>query len=235
MHLTFKHPLAAVVLLGAVSAAQAAAVSPTFESFGTLAGATFNGSGIPNTAVAISSDGDRVVLGLTAHQRFVGPNLANNGAGVFSANAGVSAQPPSSPADPYALWNFAYYIGGTGTSSLIFELLYDFAPAAGTDASAHGVITIPGTFLNATLAQNSWNLGMNFLATNAPGLVAPGGAFDPTAAGQYTFQLTARTVAGDVLEKTAIQVNVNGVPEPGSLMLAGLALAGLATFGRRKA
>ena len=41
---------------------------------------------------------------------------------------------------------------------------------------------------------------------------------------------------GTVLATSAINVNVvaQGVPEPGSLALAGLALAGLAAAGRRR-
>ena len=67
-------------------------LTPEFTTFGPLPGATFGGSGIPNDAVAITTivDGTTTItLGLTAHQRFASPAVTNNGAGVFTAQAGV--------------------------------------------------------------------------------------------------------------------------------------------------
>ena len=90
--MSFKlHAVGAAALLMAATFAHAAAIAPTFTTFGTLVGATFGGSGIPNTAVAIAST-DGLTLGLTAHQRFTGPNLANDSAGTFTAFAPSRAQ-----------------------------------------------------------------------------------------------------------------------------------------------
>lgn len=221
----------AALLLGA--AAHAAPFVPAFDTFGTLAGATFGGSGIPNTAVAISQSQGDLTLGLTAHQRFVGPNLANDGAGTFTAYVGNS----NTPADPYATWNFGFYISGGDIGDSRFALFYDFDPGTGTDETAHGAVTFTGLQI-PNPAQDSWNLGMNFLAAAVPGIAPPAGTFDPMVPGEYTFALVSYvTDQGRDVEtaRASIRVNVlrNGVPEPGTLALsAALGLGVL--FARRR-
>ena len=239
----------AIAALALSSIATAAPITPSFTSFGPLAVANFGGDGIPNTAVAITTVGGSLaqpdlVLGLTAHQRCAGPNLANNGAGVFTANAGFSAFgatcASAGPSTTLANWNFGSFISGAGASDLVFRLFYDFDPAAGNDQSTHGSANFPGTALGVTVApQGSNNLGFAFLGVTNPsmGIFAPSGSFDPTVNGQYSFALVASTVNGQEVARSAIVVNVTGgrndVPTPGTLALTSLALLGLAYISRR--
>jgi MYXO-CTERM domain-containing protein len=228
--MNLKHLGATVAALAALTLTNGAVAGPitaSYTTFGTLAGATFGGSGIPNTAVAINTEVNNLTLGLTAHQRFGQPALVNNGAGVFTALAGISPDAPS-PADPYATWNFGFYIGGSAVPSLTFALLYDLDPAAGTLEADHRMaggapFSLPG------LAQNSWNLGMNFL--ESPEI------FDPTVNGEYSFALVAFDGTREVA-RSAIVVNVTGgsnpVPTPGTLALAAVGLLGLAGVSRRR-
>lgn len=241
MNPVFKATIAAVGLALTFSA-NAAPISPTFTTFGLLAGVTFGGSGIPNSPAAIFNLTDpltgqtTLTMGLIATPRFSGV-VTNDGAGTYSSVTGVSPNPPSSLADPYAVWNFSSYIGGTAASSLFFRLFYDFDPTVGNDESTHGTTSFAGPAAALFPNGSSSNLGFNSLATSGSAFgfatVAPSGTFNPNAAGQYTFALRAYSDANftNLVGSTAIAVNV--VPEPGTFALAGLALLGLAAARRR--
>ena len=230
-HLSVSALIAAALSFSAV--AIAAPVTPRFDTFGTLASAPFGGTGIPNTAVAIT-EVDDVILGLTAHQRYSAAPVTNDGAGRFTAQAGVSAFAPSSSSNPWATWNFGYHIAPKDTaaaSDLSFRLLFDQDPASNTtEANLKTAFDLTTAGIaQFGLSQNSWNLGMDFLEV--------GNVFSPTRNGEYSFALIAYNALGEVARSTIV-VNVTGganeVPTPGTLPLIGLSLLCLAGISRRR-
>lgn len=214
---SLKQTLAALAFAGVLSgtAALASPITPTYTTFGTLSGATFGGTGIPNTAVAITSY-NGVTLGLTATQRFGSPVVTSNGAGVFSATPGAySVALPG-----YGLWNFDFYAKNDTANDYKLQLLWDLNPGVGTDQSS--LLGAPAaTFSAGALTQDSWNLGMGFL----------GGGFNPSATGEYSFALILSDTAGTELARSAINVNVgtpSSVPDAASTGL--LSVLGLGTL-----
>lgn len=231
------------------SSAIALPIVPTFDRFGPLTEATWGGSGIPNDAVAITEitteicttrcrPVSTVTLGLSSHGRYENLLEGNDGAGTFSASAG-SNTPPSSSSEG-ATWNFNFFVdvegSGQNLSLFDFNLYYDFDPAVGNDASTHGVINLNDSLAfnqvdpaTETRLEGSQNLLFGFLGAPLPFLVPPSGVtnFDPNAAGEYSFALTA-VQGGRELGRSAMRVVVNSVPVPASLLLiaTGLLLLG---------
>lgn len=206
---------------------------------------TFGGSGIPNHAVMVNTNQQNlgVTLGLTAHQRYGNPAVTNDGSGTFFALAGIDDNPPS-PANPYARWNFGFYIGGQNAANYNYELRFDFDPA-GSNGGLGRTWLIPLFGVPTFPVENSWNLGMDFLeGAIIPPVLGPSySSFDPEAEGTYSFSLVAYNKAdplGTGFGSEAARVGMNVVvsssvvPEPSTYVLMAAGLAGLGMIARRR-
>lgn len=202
-------------------------ISPSYTTFGPLPAATFGGTGIPNSAVSVTSvvnpsGGGNLTLGLTAHQRYDNPAVTNDGAGTFFAVTGDD----SAHGQPnYARWNFGLYLTGV-KSGQETRLYYDTNPAVGNDVSTYLSLGSLGGY------QESWNLGMGFLG---------GAAFPESSSGQYSFALVTFDSQGVEFARSAMIVNVGdvrtSVPDAGpssALLLFGLGGLGLIKRFKRK-
>ena len=130
----------------------------------------------------------------------------------------INAVNPNPAAGGLALWDHSF---GNNTT----------AQSAGIEATGATLTAALADYNNLeasnNIVQNSWNLGF------FDSLAFP---FDANANGQYTIRLAALGVNGQQLALSSIEVIVGtgaAVPEPTSLALIGLALAGLAATRRR--
>lgn len=240
MRKTWFPAVMVVAACGAMATtASAAPMGITCESFGEL-DVTFGGAGIPNDRVCYTTfdDGDNTItLGLTATQRFANPAVTDDGAGTFFA---VTGGDTLNGAPTFARWNFDFHItvedgGVAGDANYLFDLFYDFDPGVDTDESNLGRVgPIPSGGTGGTF-EDSWNLGMAFLAVASPGLTPPAfGPFDPNAAGEYSFGIRAYNANAAEIGEIGINVETSPVPEPGSVAMLGVGMLGLAAMARRR-
>lgn len=215
-------------------------IDPTFDQFGALPEATFGGSGIPNSSVAVThvtSGNFNITLGLTAHQRYNNPAVNNNGAGTFYAVSGGDA---GNGKPNYARWNIGYYADVSPDLSNLnilngYSLRFYFDKNPAVDNDVITFVPLEPSLLNGATydSQDSWNLGMGIPF----GLLDPT-IFNPSADGEYEFFLGVYK-ENELLGGSGIKVVVNDsgsgpVPDGGSsLAMIGLAGMGL-IFIKRK-
>lgn len=225
-----------LALLSALSATIAFA-DPSFTTFGSFPTANFGGTGIPTSAVAITTSGD-LTLALTAHQRYFNPALTNDGAGTFFAQAGENDGLAGKSVA--AKWNFAYYISNTTTAAsdpYTYTLYYGLE--GGTEYSLNPLGIGDNDPTAGFGGQNSQSLSFFAYGNLSAFQFNPFfGTFDPDANGNYEFDLVARTATGAEAARVGIVVNVSGgtsVPDSATTgLLLGVALLGLAGFRRLK-
>ena len=165
------------------------------------------------TGVTNNANGEQtsVMVALGAHPYKAGATMLNNNLDTFYAPLG------SWPSEDRANWSFDFSFdsGGCATCTVLLEM--DADPSAADNWKSFGYQALVG------IADDSWNMQMNFLET------LMGQQFDSNANGKYDFRASMYNGNALVASTNISVITGDGpapVPEPASLALVCLALLG---------
>jgi hypothetical protein len=222
---------AASVVLGMSSAAFAASV----QSYGNVVdppGVYFGSGNVNGNWTIVTNNGVEVAL----RAKIRGGATIDGSSGIY--HTGMSA-------GPYALWNYELSVntqaGGTRTlTDVIIDLMVDVDPGAGTnfhplnaltnwnDSDFWSTAAHRRTASPALPGPQAGEFGIQI--SQNPRFSSSGFGFNP-GPGLYDLVLNVRDLDHNLLASVGTQVQV---PEPGTLALLGISLAGLAFVRRNK-
>lgn len=219
--------LAGVFAVGFASVSNAATVSYD-ATLAPVPANMFGTSVVPDhftLGTFTDATGDIVELGLRARYR-VRPTQANDGTGLYGPfAAGTQTAAFGSPARAdRAEWSYDFYINSAAPfSAYTFNLCIDGPNVALQCANPLNFDNLP----DGTLSGESGNSLQLFFA-GTPGNIG----YDVNANGLYNISLSVTDVgASNPFGTVGITAQV---PEPGTLALLGISLAGLAVIRRKK-